>query len=101
VISGTAVKWYDSTGSFYLTQPLEDGVTYYTQAENGCENTRKLAVTVCLSVLYLQMIMPKFCDDLNDGSEKVNLSDYNSKLISNTGYNFPIIQTIQLPKINQ
>jgi hypothetical protein len=59
VISGTAVKWYDSTGSFYLTQPLEDGVTYYTQTENGCENTRKLAITVCLSVLYLQMTMSK------------------------------------------
>jgi hypothetical protein len=23
-----------------------------------------------LSILYLQMIMPKYCDDLNDGSEK-------------------------------
>jgi hypothetical protein len=28
---------------------LEDGVTYYaSQTENGCENTRKLAVTVSL-----------------------------------------------------
>jgi hypothetical protein len=32
--------------------------------------------------------MPKCFDDLNDGSES-DLSDYNSKLISNiTGYNF-------------
>jgi hypothetical protein len=59
--------------------------TYYTQAENGCENTRKLAVTISLiSTLPANDYVEMFCDDLNDGSEKVNLSDYNSKLISNT-----------------
>jgi hypothetical protein len=39
VISGTAVQWYDSTGSFLPNSTsLEDGVTYYaSQTENGCE----------------------------------------------------------------
>jgi gliding motility-associated-like protein len=92
VISGTAVQWYNSTGSFLPNStPLEDGVTYYaSQAENGCESTRKLAVTVSLiNALPANDYVEMFCDDLNDGSEKVNLSDYNSKLISNTaGYTF-------------
>jgi hypothetical protein len=65
---------------------------------------KALENTVCtfISTLPANDYVEMFCDDLNDGSEKVNLSDYNSKLISNTtGYTFPIIRVIQLPKVNQ
>jgi hypothetical protein len=68
-------------------------------AVKALENT---ACTLLINTLPANDYVEMFCDDLNDGSEKVNLSDYNSKLISNTtGYTFPIIQVIQLPKVNQ
>jgi hypothetical protein len=47
VISGTAVKWYDTLGVLPNSTALQDGATYYaTQTENGCENTNKLAITI-------------------------------------------------------
>jgi hypothetical protein len=58
VISGTAVQWYNSTGSLYST-PLEDGVTYYASQKKSCESTNRLPLQFRLSILYLQMIMPK------------------------------------------
>jgi hypothetical protein len=80
---------------------LQDGATYYaTQTENGCENTNKLAITISLiSTLPANDYAEMFCDDLNDGSEKVTLSDYNSKLISNiTGYNFVLFKLFSCRK---
>jgi gliding motility-associated-like protein len=98
VISGTAVKWYDNTETLLSNAtPLQDGVTYYaSQTENSCESTNRLAVTVSLiNTLPANDYAELFCDDLNDGSEKVNLSDYNSKLISNTSrYTFSYYSSI-------
>jgi gliding motility-associated-like protein len=71
-------------------------VTYYaSQTENNCESLNKLAVTISLiNTLPANNYAELFCDDLNDSSEKVNLSDYNSKLISNTsGYSFSYYST--------
>lgn len=92
IVSGTAIQWYNSTEALLSNStPLINGQTYYaTQTLNGCESPTKLSVTVLLiSTLPANNYTELFCDDLNDGSEKINLSDYNSKLISNTsGYTF-------------
>ena len=96
-ISGSKIKWYNSAGVLLSTSTsLQDGVTYYaSQTENSCESPNKLAVTISLiSTLPANNYEELFCDDLNDGSEKVNLSPYNSKLISNTsGYSFSYYST--------
>jgi gliding motility-associated-like protein len=92
IVAGTQVKWYDAMNtSLTTTTPLQDGSTYYvTQTLNGCESTNKLAVTIALiSTLPANNYEELLCDDLNDGSEKVNLMNYNSRLIANTtGYTF-------------
>ena len=97
LISGTGIKWYNSAGILLSdSTPLQNGVTYYaSQTENSCESTTKLAVIISLiSTLPANNYTELFCDDLNDGAEKVNLSDYNSKLISNTsGYTFSYYST--------
>jgi gliding motility-associated-like protein len=97
VVSGNAIKWYNSLGVLLSSStPLQDGVTYYaSQTENNCESLNKLAVTISLiNTLPANNYAELFCDDLNDSSEKVNLSDYNSKLISNTsGYSFSYYST--------
>ncbi|WP_348811762.1 T9SS type B sorting domain-containing protein [Flavobacterium maritimum] len=92
-VVGTNIKWYDNLTLGNLltnTTPLVDGKTYYaTQTENNCESTNRLAVTVSLiSSLPANDYSELFCDDLNDGREIVNLSDYNFKLIANATYNF-------------
>ncbi|MFV8325499.1 T9SS type B sorting domain-containing protein [Flavobacterium sp. ZS1P14] len=97
VVSGTAIKWYNSVGVILSTStPLQDGAIYYaSQTVSGCESTTKLAITVSLiRTLPANNYAELFCDDLNDGFEKVNLSDYNSKLISNTsGHTFSYYST--------
>ena len=97
VISGNNIKWYNSIGVLLSNSTsLQDGVTYNaTQTVNGCESLSKIAVTISLiNTLPANNYEELFCDDLNDGSEKVNLSNYNSKLISNTlGYRFSYYST--------
>lgn len=93
-IVGTAIKWYDNSTFGNLladTTPLQDGQTYYaTQTVNGCESPTRLGITVSLiSSLPANNYAELFCDDLNDGSETVNLSSYNPSVISNaTNYSF-------------
>ncbi|MBA4319754.1 MAG: hypothetical protein C0412_15245 [Flavobacterium sp.] len=89
VITGTNIKWYDSStlGTVLpISTPLLNGQTYYaTQTLNGCESPTRLAVTVTLiSTLPANNYDELFFDDLNDGTETVNLSSYNSSIISNT-----------------
>ena len=99
VITGTNIKWYDSSSAGSLLPaltPLQNGQTYYaTQTINGCESPTRLAITVALiSTLPATNFEELFCDDLNDGSETVNLSNYNSNIISNTtNYNFSYYST--------
>lgn len=94
LITGTNVKWYDNSNSGSIlsdTTPLQDGQTYYaTQTLNGCESPTRLGITVALiSTLPANNYAVLFCDDLNDETETVNLSSYNSSIISNTtNYNF-------------
>ncbi|MGO4904409.1 T9SS type B sorting domain-containing protein [Flavobacterium sp. W20_MBD1_R3] len=97
VISGNAIKWYNSFGVLLSNSTsLQDGMTYYaSQTENNCESPNKLAVTISLTnTLPANNYEELFCADLNDGSEKVNLSVYDSKLVSNTsGYTFSYYST--------
>jgi gliding motility-associated-like protein len=93
-ITGTNLKWYDSSTLGNLltdTTPLVDGQTYYaSQTVNNCESTNRLAVT-CSLISSLPATDYDFsvCDDLNDGTEYAKLEDYNTHLISNiTNYNF-------------
>ena len=93
VVAGTTLKWYDATTAGNLlpiSTPLQDGKTYYaTQTLNDCENPTRLAVSVSLiTSLPANNYSESFCDDLNDGTETVNLSNYNSDIISNNNYNF-------------
>lgn len=91
-VSGTAIKWYNSTGVLLSNStPLQDRAIYYSsQTENSCESPIRLAVSVTLTnTLPANDYTELLCDDWSDGSEKVNLSDYNSKLTSTTsGYTF-------------
>jgi gliding motility-associated-like protein len=99
-ITGTTIKWYDSITVVNIlpdTTPLQNGQTYYaTQTINDCESTKRSAITVALiSTLPAKNFEELFCDDLNDGKETVDLSNYNSSVISNTtGYNFTYYKSI-------
>lgn len=88
-ISGTSILWYNSaTGTTVLpsTTLLSNNTTYFaTQTANNCESPTRLPVTVTLiNTLNANDYTETLCDDLNDGSEIINLSDYNTQLISST-----------------
>jgi gliding motility-associated-like protein len=99
-ISGTNLKWYDSSALGNLltdTTPLVDGKTYYvSQTIDNCESIGRLAVTVSLiSSLPANDYDLSICDDLNDGTEYAKLEDFNSFLISNTAnYNFSYYKSL-------
>jgi gliding motility-associated-like protein len=91
VTNGTNLNWYNSNSNSSTTvipstTPLLNGSTYYaTQTINYCESVNRLAVTVNLiSTLNANDYTETICDNLNDGSEIINLSSYNTNLISNT-----------------
>ncbi|UOK41162.1 MULTISPECIES: T9SS type B sorting domain-containing protein [Flavobacterium] len=91
-VSGSNLIWYNSaTGTNVLpgTTLLASNTTYYaTQTVNGCESLTRLAVTVILiNTLSANNYAETLCDDLNNGSETVNLSNYNSDLIATTNGN--------------
>jgi hypothetical protein len=94
VVTGTAIKWYDSLiagGILPDSTLLQDGKTYYaTQTLNGCESPTRLAITIALiATLPANNYEEQFCDDLNDGTETVDLSSYAAKVISSpSGYYF-------------
>ncbi len=88
-ISGTTINWYatnTSTTILPITTTLTDGANYYaTQTINGCESVDRFSVTVSLiSSLNANDYSQSLCDDLNDGSENLVLSDYNTNLIAST-----------------
>ncbi|MCD8519184.1 MAG: hypothetical protein LRY32_06815 [Flavobacterium sp.] len=93
VITGTNIIWYDSlSGNTVLPTStlLQNGVTYYaSQTINGCESHTRLAISIQLiNTLNANNYSETLCDDLNNGIETVNLSNYNSFLISSTGNTF-------------
>lgn len=89
-ITGTNIIWYDSlSGNTVLPTStlLQNGVTYYaSQTINGCESHIRLAISIQLiNTLNANNYSETLCDDLNNGIETINLSNYNSLLISSTG----------------
>lgn len=91
-ISGTNINWYNSlTGNTILSSNtlLTDNTTYYaTQTVNNCESLIRLAVTVTLiNTLNANDYSETICDDLNNSTETINLSNYNSNLIATTSSN--------------
>lgn len=90
VITGTNIIWYDSlSGNTVLPTStlLQNGVTYYaSQTINGCESPTRLAISIQLiNTLNANNYSETICDDLNNGTEIVNLSNYNSFLIASSG----------------
>ena len=94
VVSGTDLKFYDGNigGNLLPTSTtLVDGVTYYaSQTLNGCESISRLALTPdIISGIPANGYAELMCDDLGDGVENVDLSDYNGNLIANaSAYTF-------------
>jgi gliding motility-associated-like protein len=100
IASGQNVQWYTvATGGTALSAntPLVNGMTYYaTQTVNGCESPVRFSVTVTLSnfVIPAADYTTLVCDDLNDESEIITLSDYNGSIITNTAdYTFTYYTT--------
>jgi gliding motility-associated-like protein len=94
VVNGANIKWYDTNTSTTILSSstiLLDGVTYYaTQTINGCESVIRLPVTISLiNTLNANNFDVEFCDDLNNGSKVINLTNYNNNLIASaTNSNF-------------
>lgn len=80
-VSATAV-WYDSLTKNNIlvgTTTLVDGTKYYaTQINNGCESDEVLAVSITIYTPTLEYtdVEAFVCDNLNDGTEVVNLTVY-------------------------
>lgn len=88
-INGSNIIWYNSisdTNPLSNTTILTNGTTYYaTQTVNNCSSVNRVAITVDLiNSLNANDYSEIMCDDLNDGSELITISNYNSSLISNT-----------------
>jgi gliding motility-associated-like protein len=100
VLSGTTIRWYDNATNGLLlptTTPLQNGITYYaSQTENGCESVSRIAVTIeLINTLPASNYEEFLCDDLNDGTETVNLNNYESNIISsNPTYTLSYYSTV-------
>jgi gliding motility-associated-like protein len=99
--SGANIQWYASATSatpLSNTTPLITGMTYYaTQTVNTCESPVRYPVTVTLSSFIIPAadFESLVCDDLNNGNEVVDLSDYNAGLVAvPTDYNFAYYTTL-------
>lgn len=94
VLTGTNVVFYDSQfgGSILpMDTQLVDNMGYWaSQTVDGCESSlRTPFISDIISDLPANDFTKSVCDDLNDGTEKVNLSDYNEDIIpASNGYSF-------------
>jgi gliding motility-associated-like protein len=98
-LNGINTIWYDSlTGTTILPTStlLQNGVTYYaSQTINGCESQTRLAVSIQLiNTLNANDYSETLCDDLNNGFETANLSNYNSLLIASPGNVFKFYNSL-------
>lgn len=89
VCAGTQLNWYanaTTTTPLLGSTLLQNGATYYaTQTINGCESTTRQAVTTTLiNTLNATNFSDYKCDDLDKGFISVDLTSYNSNLITNT-----------------
>lgn len=85
-VSATAV-WYDTLIDGNLltnTTALIDGTTYYAAQDggNGCESDDRLAILVNIvsPTLVVTNVSSIVCDNLNDESEIIDLTIYNTEI---------------------
>jgi gliding motility-associated-like protein len=88
ITNGSNIIWYNSISSINPISNstiLTNGSTYYaSQVINNCESLNRLTITVSLiNTLNANDYSEIICDDLNNGSEMINLSNYDANLISN------------------
>jgi gliding motility-associated-like protein len=88
VVMGTDVVFYDAAvggNLVLLTTTLVDDETYYaSQTLNGCQSVSRLAlIPDIISGVPANGFAEMLCDDLDDGQETVDLSDYENNLIAN------------------
>lgn len=92
-ISGTNIIWYadnTSTTALLNSTALLDNTSYFaTQTINGCESPTRFEVHIDLiNTLNALDYQETICDDLDDGFEIINLTSFNSNLITTTGNTF-------------
>ncbi|PJE45345.1 MAG: hypothetical protein CUR32_00515 [Flavobacterium sp.] len=92
-INGTNINFYSSSTSTSILATntlLVDGDTYYaTQTNNGCESVNRLPITVNLIFsLNANNYSTSICDEGNDGTELVDLSQFDSNLLNSSGNTF-------------
>ena len=99
VVTGSSIKWYSNptaTTSLPSTTPLQHNTTYYaSQTLNNCESVERVAVTITLiNTLNANNFSTYFCDDLDAGHIVLDLTYYNTSLISSvTGNTFSYYTT--------
>lgn len=97
---GTNVVWYTSSTNGSILSASEDltnGATYYaSQTVNGCESSTRLAVLVSIVTpsIPVNNVSDIICDDLNDGTEIVDLTTYNNQITSCTDCSFSYYTTL-------
>jgi gliding motility-associated-like protein len=86
-VIGQNIKWYDYLGNFLLPSTLlVNGQTYFaTQTIDGCEGLNKFAVLVKITPnsVPAQDYNIEECNDTNDATKLVNLTDFNANIIYN------------------
>jgi gliding motility-associated-like protein len=92
-ITGTNVIWYAdnlSTTALSNSSVLINNTSYFaTQTVNGCESPTRFEVNIDLiNTLNALDYQETLCDDLDDGSESINLTNYNSNFNAVAGNTF-------------
>jgi gliding motility-associated-like protein len=100
IINGSLTLWYvDATSSIPLPSNtlLVNNTTYYaSQTINNCESITRTPVTISLiNTLNATNHSVSLCDDLNDNTKLVNLTNYNSFLTTSTNNIFKYFTTLE------
>lgn len=99
-VTGTSIIWYDSATNgniLFSTESLIDGKTYFgSQTLNGCESINRLAVTVTIVApsLPINNISSNICDELNDGTELIDLTTYDTEIASCSSCTFTYFKSL-------
>ena len=83
-IDGENIKWYDENGNILSqnTPITENRIIYATQTIDNCESLQIIINITLQNSLNTNDYVLYLCDENNDNSETVNLSDYNQYLIN-------------------
>lgn len=99
--TGTNVVWYDSAVNGTVlasTESLVNGTTYFaSQTINGCQSANRLAVlvTIVAPSLPIHNVSSNICDELNDGSETLDLTSYNASIATCTSCTFSYFKSLE------